>query len=113
MSDVGLAVQRAEDKTAQLQARAGAIDELLASGALDDASGTVKDNITLELDRMSSGSDVENELAAMKAQLAGGSAPKEISGEAPGSAQTAQQPVQQPATQPVTEPVRPQDGDVR
>ncbi|MGV9877613.1 hypothetical protein ACWDUG_34000, partial [Streptomyces cellulosae] len=30
---------RAEDKTAQLQARAGAIDELLASGALDDQSG--------------------------------------------------------------------------
>ena len=35
MGDVGLAIQRAEDKTAQLQARAGAIDELLASGALD------------------------------------------------------------------------------
>jgi phage shock protein A len=110
MSDVGLAVQRAEDKTQQMQARAGAIDELLASGALDDASGTVKDNITLELDRMSSGSDVENELAAMKAQLAGGSAPKEISGEAPG---TAQQPAPQTAQQPAAEPVRPQDGDVR
>ena len=39
MGDVGLAIQRAEDKTAQLQARAGAIDELLASGALDDPSG--------------------------------------------------------------------------
>jgi phage shock protein A len=111
MSDVGLAVQRAEDKTQQMQARAGAIDELLASGALDDASGTVKDNISLELDRMSSGSDVENELAAMKAQLSGGEAPKEIAGEAQGAAapQSAQQPVQQPAA----EPVRPQDGDVR
>src|SRR3954469_18987988 len=43
MGDVGLAVQRAEDKTAQLQARAGAIDELLASGALDDPTGTSKD----------------------------------------------------------------------
>jgi len=110
MGDVGMAVQRAQDKTAQMQARAGAIDELLASGALDDASGTVKDNITLELDRMSSGSEVENELAAMKAQLSGGSAPKELAGEAPGAAapQSAQ-PVQQPAA----EPVRPQDGDVR
>ena len=37
MGDVGMAVQRAEDKTAQMQARAGAIDELIASGALDDA----------------------------------------------------------------------------
>src|SRR5260370_1011119 len=36
MGDVGLAIQRAEDKTAQMQARAGAIDELLASGALED-----------------------------------------------------------------------------
>ena len=36
MGDVGLAVQRAEDKTQQMQARAGAIDELLSSGALDD-----------------------------------------------------------------------------
>src|SRR4029079_15335834 len=49
MGDVGLAVQRAEDKTAQLQARAGAIDELLASGALDDASGMAKDDIQAEL----------------------------------------------------------------
>ncbi len=32
MGDVGLAVQRAEDKTLQMQARAGAIDELMASG---------------------------------------------------------------------------------
>ncbi|MFD0577999.1 PspA/IM30 family protein [Dactylosporangium darangshiense] len=31
MGDVGMAVQRAEDKTSQMQARAGAIDELLAS----------------------------------------------------------------------------------
>ncbi len=45
MGDVGMAIQRAEDKTAQLQARAGAIDELLASGALDDQSGLAKDNI--------------------------------------------------------------------
>ena len=37
---------RAEDKTAQMQARAGAIDELLASGALDDPTGTAKDDIT-------------------------------------------------------------------
>src|ERR1700739_4810954 len=39
MGDVGLAIQRAEDKTAQMQARAGAIDELLASRALEDHVG--------------------------------------------------------------------------
>jgi phage shock protein A len=73
MGDVGLAIQRAEDKTAQLQARSGAIDELLASGALDDPTGTSKDDLTAELDRISSNSDVELELERMKAELSGGS----------------------------------------
>ena len=45
-------IQRAEDKTAQMQARAGAIDELLASGALDDVSAIGSgDDITRELER--------------------------------------------------------------
>ena len=69
MGDVGLAIQRAEDRTAQMQARAGAIDELLASGALDDPSGHMKDDITRELDALASSSQVENELAALKASL--------------------------------------------
>jgi phage shock protein A len=73
MGDVGMAIQRAEDKTAQLQARSGAIDELLASGALDDQTGTSKDDLTAELDRISSNSDVEFELERMKAELSGGS----------------------------------------
>jgi len=38
MGDVGMAIQRAQDKTKQMQARAGALDELLASGALEDAT---------------------------------------------------------------------------
>jgi len=79
MADVGLAMQRAEDKTAQLQARAGAIDELLASGALDDASGPAQDPIQSELDRMSSHSDVELEMARIKAALPAGGAPAAIS----------------------------------
>jgi len=66
MSDVGLAMQRAEDKTAELQARSGAIDELLASGALEDATGSTKDDIQAELDRMSSNVDVEAELTRLK-----------------------------------------------
>ena len=82
MGDVGLAVQRAEDKTAQMQARAGAIDELIASGALDDASGQPNDDISRELDALSAGSDVESELASMKAEIGAGSAPKQLEGEA-------------------------------
>ena len=81
MGDVGLAVQRAEDKTASMQARAGAIDELLASGALDDLSGTSKDDLTAELDRIGAQSNVELELARLKGEIGPGAvAPKSIEG---------------------------------
>ncbi|MFN2521314.1 MAG: PspA/IM30 family protein, partial [Candidatus Limnocylindria bacterium] len=70
MGDVGLAVQRAEDKTAQLQARAGAIDELMASGALDDASQS-NDSIQAELDKVGAKSSVDAELARLKAEVGG------------------------------------------
>jgi len=77
MGDVGMAIQRAEDKTAQMQARASAIDELIASGALDDATSLNKgDDISRELEAMSSQSEVEAELARLK----GGSAPQAIEG---------------------------------
>jgi phage shock protein A len=84
MSDVGMAVQRAEDKTAELQARAGAVDELLASGVLDDVTGTSKDDISAELDSLASTNDVELELARMKQELTPGSSsepPKELEGD--------------------------------
>ena len=81
MGDVGMAIQRAEDKTAQMQARAGAIDELMASGALDDAVGGKRDDIQSELDMMSASSDVERELAMLKGELTTG-APKQLEGSA-------------------------------
>ena len=87
MNDIGLAIQRAEDKTLQLQARASAVDELLASGALDDPTGTVRDDITRELDALAADSSIESELAAMKAQLTGGPAARpelQAAPEAPG-----------------------------
>ena len=82
MGDVGMAMQRAEDKTQQMQARAGAIDELIASGALDDASQPLggRDDIQRELDSMSAGSDVELELAKLKGELPAGQAPAAIEG---------------------------------
>jgi phage shock protein A len=88
MGDVGLAIQRAEDKTAQLQARAGAIDELLASGALEDHVGGNQDYIQAELDKIGASSDVDSELARMKGEIAA-SAPKQIEGN--GSAANGQQ----------------------
>ena len=36
MADTGLAIQRAKDKTEQMQARAAAVDELIEAGTLED-----------------------------------------------------------------------------
>jgi phage shock protein A len=73
MGSAGATMQRAQDKIAGMQARAGAIDELLASGALDDLT-TPNDDIQRELDKVSSNSQVDNELAALKAELGTGTA---------------------------------------
>lgn len=77
MGDIGLAVQRAEDKTATMQARAGAIDELLASGALDDLS-TSRDALDAELGRAVAATEVEAELAKLKAELPAPEPPKAL-----------------------------------
>ncbi|HEY9292870.1 MAG TPA: PspA/IM30 family protein [Microlunatus sp.] len=115
MGDVGLAIQRAEDKTAEMQARAGAVDELIASGALEDATGTAKDDITLELEQLASTSDVESELAQMKAALTGGSsaAAPAIEGQTASPAEPTQATPQQaaPPAQP-NQPAQP-NGEVR
>jgi len=89
MGDVGLAVQRAQDKTAQLQARAGAIDELMASGALDDVTGPPRDDIQAELDRMRGGHDVELELERLKGEIAAPQAREIEGGTADGAGDTA------------------------
>ncbi len=69
MGDAGAAMQRAQDKIASMQARAGAMDELLASGALTDLTTPVTD-IQAELDKAQAGTQVDQEMAALKAQLA-------------------------------------------
>jgi phage shock protein A len=80
MADVGLAVERAKDKTEQMQARANAIDELTASGALTDLTSS-GDDIDRQLAQISQGGQVDDELAKMKAELGKGDAPKAIEGE--------------------------------
>src|SRR5579862_286484 len=108
MGDVGMAIQRAEDKTAQMQARAGAIDELMASGALDDAVGGHRDDIQSELDMMSASSDVERELAMLKGELTAG-APKQLEGGAQnGASQGTQAPPQPQQEGPYAPPAPPQ-----
>ena len=67
--DSGAALQRAQDKIANMQARAAATDELLQSGVLEDVGGGT-DDIQRELDEASASADVDKELAALKAQIA-------------------------------------------
>jgi phage shock protein A len=68
-SDSGAALQRAQDKIANMQARAGAIDELLASGALTDLSSN-SDDIQAQLNKVAATSQVDAELAALKIEIA-------------------------------------------
>jgi phage shock protein A len=77
MQDIGLAVQRAQDKTEEMQARASAIDELTQAGALDDFTSS-SDDIDRQLTQISQSSQVDDELAKMKAELGQGSAPAAI-----------------------------------
>ena len=100
MGDVGLAIQRAEEKTETMKARAGAIDELLASGALEDYSGP-SDDLQAELDRIgTSGGGVDLELERLKAEVGQGQAPKQLdAGEAQAQQQAEPQQAQNPQAQ--------------
>jgi phage shock protein A len=73
--DSGAALQRAQDKIANMQARASATDELLQSGVLEDVGGNT-DDIQRELDEAGANAEVDKELAAMKAQLGSGAKPE-------------------------------------
>jgi phage shock protein A len=77
MADVGLAMQRAVDKTENMRARASAVEELEAAGTFDDltALGSGKDDIDRQLEQISSSSGVDDELAKLKAEIGGGAAP--------------------------------------
>jgi len=76
MADVGMAIERAEDKTEKLRARASAIDELVQAGTLEDYTGTT-DVVERELAQISVSQNVNQELEAMKRQL-GTSQPKQL-----------------------------------
>lgn len=77
IGDSGAALQRAQDKIATMQARAGAMDELLQSGVLEDVGGDT-DDIQHELDEVGQSAQVDKELAALKQQLGPGADKPEI-----------------------------------
>jgi len=78
MADVGLAMQRAVDKTENMKARASAVSELEAAGTFDDitALGSGEDDIDRQLKQLSSQPAVDDDLAKLKSELGqGGAAP--------------------------------------
>ena len=77
MADTGLAIQRAKDKTEQMQARASAIDELTTSGALEDFTSD-QTELDRELGALASKNQVDDELAKMKSELGPGDKQKEL-----------------------------------
>jgi phage shock protein A len=78
MADVGLAMQRAVDKTEGMRARADAVSELEAAGTFEDltALGPGEDDIDRQLKTLSSKSAVDDDLAKMKGEVGPGGAPE-------------------------------------
>jgi phage shock protein A len=107
MNDTGLAIQRAKDKTEEMQARASAIDELTSSGALEDFTTGDQTQLDRELAQISSSSQVDDELAKLKAEVGSGTPQKEIAAgdaePAPGPAGAQPGAGAEPAAQPAEE----------
>jgi phage shock protein A len=80
MADVGLAMQRAMDKTENMKARADAVGELEQAGTFDDPTelGGGGDDLDRQLAQVTSASAVDSELEKMKAQLAAGATPQQL-----------------------------------
>ena len=77
MDNTGLAIQRAKDKTEQMQARASAIDELVTAGDLQEL-GSDKTQLDRELSQLASQQQVDKELEQLKAEVGSGSEKKEL-----------------------------------
>jgi phage shock protein A len=67
MADVGVSIERAENRTEEMKARSAALDELIDQGTLEDFTGR-QDDIDRELAKISSKSGVESELSKLKAE---------------------------------------------
>src|SRR5437764_1269076 len=74
MADLGLAMQRAQDKVETMRARGQAVDELEKAGTFDDITqlGPAQDDIDKQLEQLSAGQQVDDELTKMKAEIGKG-----------------------------------------
>jgi phage shock protein A len=78
MADTGLAIQRAKEKTEAMQARAGAIEELVESGTLEDFTAGDQTALDRELAQLQTSSQVDQELARLKGEIGAGAQQKEL-----------------------------------
>ena len=67
MADIGVSIERAENKTTDMKARSAALDELIEKGTLEDLTGR-QDVIERELATISSKTQVETELSRLKTE---------------------------------------------
>jgi phage shock protein A len=67
MTDIGMALNKAEEKTEKMKAKSGALDEMISSGVLTDYT-TGKDSIEKELEQITLKGSVDEELAKLKAE---------------------------------------------
>lgn len=67
MADVGMAMDRAEDKTEKMKAKSQALDDMMNSGVLTDYTSN-KDEIEKELEKITVQNSVEEELAKLKSE---------------------------------------------
>ena len=67
MTDIGMSLNKAEEKTEKMKAKSGALDEMMNSGVLTDYT-TSKDTIEKELEQITLKGSVDEELAKLKAE---------------------------------------------
>ncbi len=68
---MGIELERAERRTGQMQARAAAIEEMVAEGVLHRIGTDPTSGMTEGLDRFDDERAIETRLAALKQELAG------------------------------------------
>lgn len=71
LADVGMALERAQQKTESMRARAAAIDELVTSGVLEDQVnfGVPADHVERELVKLKASEQVKADLARLKQEV--------------------------------------------
>jgi phage shock protein A len=78
MADTGLAIQRAKDKTEQMQARASAVEELIEAGTLEEITAGDKTQLDRELEAIQASNQVDRELERLKAEVGSGETQKQL-----------------------------------